>query len=780
MSRLSRYVFRQILGPTVAGLLVYGLVLVMNLLLEAAELLVRRSLPLSMVLQYMVLSLPRILVLVIPMAILLGILIGIGRLSAENEITAMRACGISDRRLLTPVILLGLLAGVVSATLFNVLVPRANYAQHLLNARIFLAADINREIQPRVFYERIPSMLIYADATSPEKGTLQRVLIYQRTPAGAEEFSMAGTASMSQRASEGSIHFQLDDVVSHSWTSVQPDLYQVSRSRSQTIDRPADLAMQEMIRSLATPPPRNLREQTLPELRSTLRELRGLPDGPSVRRQVSETLVEVHKKLALPVAPVVFSCLALPLALGRRRHSSRTWGFVVSLVVIIVSYALLTVGEQLADRGRVPAWIAMWMGNLLFALLAAALLVTRTRRALAPPLAALVARFRRRPERPSSTSSAATGEVFEAGRAERLFPSLLDRYLLRHLLALSAFVAASLTILFTLFNAINLVDDLARSGGRTGLLVQYLLYLQPQIFFSYVCPISLCIGTLVSFALLARTQELLAIRAGGVGLLRVAVPFVTAGAAMALLSFAAHDAILPHTNQDANLVRDQIRNRSPRSYRQPFRRWAFASGGPLVNFGDFNPGRGEFQDLAIFRFAPGGADVAERFFAAKASWDSGAWLLKDGWVRRFAAGVESYSPFTSMRVTSLDPPDYFTQDWKAPDQMNYRELRRHVLDLERRGYDTRELRVGLHRKVALPCVCIVMVLLGLPFALRVEHRGPMLALGVSIMLAFAYYATLHFFGKLGEVAFFPPLLAVWAPNLLFGGLGLYLTATARW
>jgi LPS export ABC transporter permease LptG/LPS export ABC transporter permease LptF len=789
MSRISRYVFKEILGPTLLGMMIYGIVLVMNLLLQAAELFIRRDLPLGLVAQYLALSLPRILVLVIPMAVLLGVLVGIGRLAADSEITALRSCGISDRRLLVPVAAVGVVASLVSWGLFNLAVPAANYAQHRLNARIFLSGDINREIQPRVFYERLPNMLIYADAASPSDGTLHRVLIFQKSPTGQEELSVARSASMRQEGSTGTIEFQLDDVVSHAWQSGAPELYQISRADSQLLDRPPDLLMQEMVRSLTAPPPRNLREQTVADLRRTLEELKAAPAGRGTRRMVNETLVELHKKFSLPATSLVFAVLALPLALGRRRNSGRTRGFVISLLVIILSYAMLTAGEQLADRGTVPPWAAMWAGNAVFLVVAAALLVSglrvdfpRRRRARRRSAAAEAA--------PAALAADAGGDAPAADDAQaaapleigapRRFLYTIDRYLLRHLLAMTLFVALSLLVLFTLFHAINLIDDMTSRERPFSLLLRFLLFVQPQTFFTYVAPISLCIGTLVTFALLARTHQLVAMRAGGLSLFRIAAPFVLASTLLAVLSFFAHDVLLPVTNQKANQVLDQIRKRSPRSYRQPERRWVFGSQGLLFNFSDFNPRTGEFQDLSVFRFRPGSFDIAERTFAQRATWQDDAWRLQDGWVRGFDESGERYQAFRTLEAPGLDPPSYFTQDWKAPDQMDYVELRNYVKDLERRGYDTRELRVGLYRKASIPAVCIVMVMMSLPFALRVEKKGPVFAIGVSILLVFVYYLVLQLFGKMGEIALLPPLLAAWAPNLMFGGLGIYATASARW
>ncbi|MGH9867731.1 MAG: LptF/LptG family permease [Candidatus Polarisedimenticolia bacterium] len=790
MSRISRYVFKEMLGPTLLGLLIYGVVLIMNLLLQAAEMFIRRDLPLPLVAQYLALALPRILVLVIPMAVLLGVLVGIGRLAADSEIVALRSCGISDRRLLVPVAAIGLSASLISWLLFNVATPRANYAQHQLNARIFLSGDINREIQARVFYERLPNMLIYADASSPDDGTLQRVLIYQKSPAGHEEITVAREASMKQEGATGTIQFQLEDVVSHAWQSGQPELYQISRSDRQIIDRPPDLVMQELVRSLSDPPPRNLREQTVPELLRTLAELRQAPPGRGVTRLTNETQVELHKKFALPATSAVFAILAMPLALGRRRDSGRTRGFVMSIIVIIVAYAMLTAGEQLAGRGSLHPAVAMWAGNVLLLGVGAILMVTglrvdfprrwgRRRRLGPPPATSKDAAAPEADDSPVESPGSSRPAPAEIGSPRRRFLYTVDRYLLRHLVGMTCIVGLSLVVLFTLFYAVNLIDEMARDSSMA-LLGRYLAYLQPQAVFSYVAPISICIGTLVTFALLARSHQLVALRAGGISLLRVATPFVLASIALAILSFFAHDVVLPISNQRANQVLDQIRKRSPRSYLRPERRWVFGSQGLLLNFSDFNPRTQEFQDLSLFKFQPGSFDIQERTFAKRAVWHEGAWSLMDGWVRGFEDGVEHYKAFSTLGASDLDPPAYFTQDWKAPDQMDYGELRRYVVDLERRGYDTRELRVGLYRKLSIPAVCIVMVLMSLPFAVRVERRGPVFAIGLSILLVFVYYMVLQLFGKMGETAMLPPLLAAWAPNLIFGGLGLYATMSARW
>jgi len=93
------------------------------------------------------------------------------------------------------------------------------------------------------------------------------------------------------------------------------------------------------------------------------------------------------------------------------------------------------------------------------------------------------------------------------------------------------------------------------------------------------------------------------------------------------------------------------------------------------------------------------------------------------------------------------------------------------------GLDVTRLRVQLHRKPAFPLVGIVMTLIGIPFAFVVGRRGALYGIGISIVIAMVYWACLAIFENLGNNALLPPLLAAWAPNLLFGGAGLYLMLT---
>src|SRR5213594_3038953 len=158
-----RYVFREVLSPTFLGLCVYVLVFVMNALFELAELAIKKDLSIRSVATILFFYLPRVLEMTIPMALLLGVLVGIGRLSTDSEVVALRASGVSYWRILYPVLTLGVAGLLISSYLILGVEPGANYKRRQVFAKTMYAADMRREIKPRVFFDDIPGMLLYAD-----------------------------------------------------------------------------------------------------------------------------------------------------------------------------------------------------------------------------------------------------------------------------------------------------------------------------------------------------------------------------------------------------------------------------------------------------------------------------------------------------------------------------------------------------------------------------------------------------------------------------------------
>jgi lipopolysaccharide export LptBFGC system permease protein LptF len=127
----------------------------------------------------------------------------------------------------------------------------------------------------------------------------------------------------------------------------------------------------------------------------------------------------------------------------------------------------------------------------------------------------------------------------------------------------------------------------------------------------------------------------------------------------------------------------------------------------------------------------------------------------------------------------MEPADYFMTEIPEPRRMNHRQLQTYINDLRQSGYDVREHEVELHRKTAFPFVTLVMTCIAIPFAVTTGRRGAMYGIGIGIALALLYWTMISVFAALGASGVMSPLLAAWAPNLLFGAAGLALLLTVR-
>ncbi|HEX3579638.1 MAG TPA: LptF/LptG family permease, partial [Thermoanaerobaculia bacterium] len=191
MKILTRYIFKEMLGPTALGFAFYTFIILMKNLFDFAGMIIKRSLPAATVGRLLYLSLPHIIVLTVPMSLLFGILIAIGRLSSDSEIIAMRALGISTRTIYRPVFLFSFLVFLLNLYLMNFVLPRGNAEFASLRSEIF-TSQIEKELRPRVFYDEYENLTIYVNDVDPK--TLQWKGVFVADSRSADE-TRTGTSS---------------------------------------------------------------------------------------------------------------------------------------------------------------------------------------------------------------------------------------------------------------------------------------------------------------------------------------------------------------------------------------------------------------------------------------------------------------------------------------------------------------------------------------------------------------------------------------------------------
>lgn len=787
---LPRYLVQEFVPPALLGLFVYTFILLMNLVFQVAELAIRRALPLGLVAQIISLAFPRVLVLTLPVAVLVGVMVGLSRLGADGELVGMRSLGVSDAPFYGAALAVGVVGWAASTVLLFWAVPGANYAQHQLTARSIALTDPAREIQPRVFYEKIPGTLLYAEEV-PARGPLGRLFLYRtaREPEPVEEVTLAQEARITYSGSGDDFALEADlrNGESHSFEPLRPEGYRVTRFGAQVVRLPPAEALAARLRLLSEPLPKGLREQTLPELWRTIREFDQL-SNPRARVALSrEARMELNKQFALPCASLVMAFLGVPLGFLSRR-GARAAGFAVSLGVILFYWILMTVGEDLLRTQVLSSpFLAAWAPNLFFAALGLLLSFPAVRLRLSIAATALTRGGRdmaRRLTLQDNGAAPAPGgqpeEPLPHRHTLRMVP-LLDWLVATTFARVLAFITVSAYMLYLLVEFKGQIDDLLKNRLPMSLMWSYLGFRSPALLIDYVLPIAAMVAALLVFTHLSRTGELTAMQAGGVSRRRAAVPIVWAAVGIGLISLLTSETVLPASNQRAEELRAEIRGRrSPRTWYRPERRWVFGEQGRLYSYRRATQHGRVLEGFTLLKIDRSDFRLTERWHAERAVWDGSGWKLERGWVRSFPpGGEERFEAFTLQRQEFGEDPAFLEQEWHAPEQMNFMELRRYVNDLRSGGYDVRELRVTLHERLVRPWICLVMVLVALPFALRVGRQSPMTALGISLALGLAFVAAREAGSKFGEVGMLSAVAAVWGPSLLFAGAGLWTLARVR-
>ncbi len=269
-------------------------------------------------------------------------------------------------------------------------------------------------------------------------------------------------------------------------------------------------------------------------------------------------------------------------------------------------------------------------------------------------------------------------------------------------------------------------------------------------------------AVLVTLGVMSKNNEIVAIKASGTSLYRLAVSLIVAGLVLAATMFVLDNTYLPYANQRQDALHNIIKGRPPQTYTQP-QRWIFGESSKIYNYDLFDPAQKLFGGLSVVEVDPATFQVRRRVFASRARWSDAqkTWMLEGGWVRDFSDGaIVNYTRFTGMALPELtEPPSYFNREVLAAFQLSWRELGAYIDGLHRAGFDVATLTVQWHKKVAYPLIAPVSMLLAIPFAFLVGTRGATggVALGVGM-------------GGVGQL---PPLLAGWSPDIVFFFLGLY-------
>jgi LPS export ABC transporter permease LptF/LPS export ABC transporter permease LptG len=790
---LTRYILGEILSHTFIGCALFTFILFMKELPHILEMVVRNSSTFSNVFEIFLFTLPNFFMVTIPMAVLVGVLLGLSRLAADSEVIAMRASGLGIGyfvRVAAIVAVAGTILGLVNSLY---LTPRANQA--ILEMEQELAtSQASYEIQPRVFDEDFHNYVLYVQDVRGGTGASnwRQVFMADVTDPANPKITTAASAFVVNDQSQ-ELLMRLNNGAEHEIVNGQAQQYNISSFAS--TDRPFVLSQQNDVH--------------LGRLDTAIYALPlGTLSGHFHDKDGRRYLIEMHKRFAYPAACLVLMLVAVPLGVtSRRGGKSSAWVFTILLVIFY--YVLSDIGIALGRQEKIPAFLAVWSANLLFAAVGIFLLwqmatggsilaaitgwISRppqtssegnTAKSLPAPLTWLYKRWRAWAERPQRTAS------------RGVMLRILDEYVVREFLGTFFTVLTGFVLMMLVFTVFELLGDIIRNRIAPSIVGAYLINLTPSMLYQ-IAPLAVLIAVLVTFGVLNRNSELIAMKATGISLYRLVVPIVSIAAILAVSLFLFDELYLPQANRKQEELRNLIKGKPPQTFLHPEHDWIFGQPRPgepgrIFYYQFFDSESNQFANLSVFEFDPSTFQLTRRIFAARATWNpgsgnadsgnadtgsgSGAWLFQNGWLRDMnGANSTGFSEFKNTTFVEIhEDPGYFKKESLQSQEMNFGQLDAYITDLSQSGFDTMRLRVELWHKLAYPLVCLVMATLAIPFALSMGRSGSLTGIAVAIGIALAYFTVDALFGGLGKVNYLPAALAAWSPDILFGLTGGYL------
>jgi LPS export ABC transporter permease LptG/LPS export ABC transporter permease LptF len=777
MRILSRYVFREILTSAVLGTFLTTFVIFLQQVApKLFEQLVRNAATPQTVFKLFCLALPTVLPLSVPFGVLVGILIGLGRLAGDREIIAMRAAGIPSYRVIPPVMLFAALATGICACAYLWLTPLSIRDTSRVIRRM-IASALTADVQPRVFDEQFPNTILYigdirtgpvvqwrnvflADLTPPEQRTqgLKQQAEGPRVTTAREALAIPDVPNKRLQLSlhNATTHEIAKDGVDY--TSFTPHVEQAldAVEKNETPERPfKEMPTTELWRYTRTQSPKT--EESV------------------------ESRIELQKRLALPFACVFLGMVGIPLGASSNKGGKSggyIWGIFLAFFCYWLSFIALT---GVAKQRTLQVEVALWLPNIAFGIAGLYFWFRLERpgdRDLVGSVGGWIKRAYRAVTKPLTAAPAASRSL----ASQLSVFSLVDSYILTGFTFYFIVILAALVLLTDVFTFFDLLGDIVKNHIPMSHVFEYLFFLNPYLIY-VLLPIAVLVAILVTFGILTKNNEVTAFKACGVSLWRLGMPVLMGSMLLTVGLFAFDYYWVPEANLKQERLRDEIKGRQTRSHENPEQKWIFGQGSRIYYYKYFDGAKKEMLGVYVFELEPNTYDLRGEIAAEKAQWqpDQHTWLFTNG-RSKMLDGINDrdYKTFQTATFPQLtERPEWFLAEVTQDKQMNYKQLRNYIRDLRQRGFDTIRLRVQYYKKFSVPVFALIMAILAIPFGFLVGNRGAMAGIGVSLGIAMAYWGIDRLSEQIGDVGQLDPIVAAWAPDVVFALLGTFFLLRMR-
>jgi LPS export ABC transporter permease LptF/LPS export ABC transporter permease LptG len=753
---LDRYVYREMLPIFVLAAGLFTFLHVMDRLQDFSNMAANGA-PLNLVLRLWGLLLLSFLSHTFPMGLLMAVVTTTGRLASDLEVVALKASGVSPLRLFRPFLVAAVFVTLMMVILTVWINPwgSAAFFRCLHELRRHTAVPL---LQERTF-TRIGELVVYTEKVDLSTSELQGVLVAdERDPKTIGIITAPRGRLIDDEGSPRTI-LRLIDGVAHESRPESPEWYRVTGFDvyETVLDVGAQIAEVEKDAG----PQKKLSTWDL------ILNTRAL-DSTRRAEKAEMFVTEVHKRLSLPLAPIVFAMVAFPLGI-RLSRGGRAVAAVGGIIVYLV--------HHLAQEGLIrvallrPWGGGRWVPIILFALVGTVLLYFTV--APAPPawrrggarllelLPARLSPFQRRP---------IVARPRQMRRLRRRQSSLVDRYLARQFLV---YFAYGLGITTAIFVVVDLVETLSRYEPPLYAILEHFVYRLPAALHQAL-PIVVLTATVFLFMELERHHELTALKAAGISLHRVSLPILVLAGAVSVGAFVFQETAAPILNAKGDEVdRVEIRKKAAPSS-EPQLQWYRRSDSEFARVDRLDRVKRLVNGVTLVEI-DANFKLLKRLDVGQAVWARDGLEFGRSVLREFGPGntirtvPQSGTPFRladSLEALGAIPV--------RPSAMTFMELRAYVRYLRERGQAVGNQVLHLHSKLSFPLMSLVLAILAISCTARWPRGGRLIGGAIAVVITIAYWVVNSGALSLGRVDLLPPIVAAWTANIVFGGIGVSL------
>ena len=752
--KISIYTIRAVLPYLGFAWLLLSVILFVQQASRYSDIFFNNTIPSSLIWQLTFALVPNVIAFTCPMAVLIGVIIGLSKMQGDSELVAIRAAGVGNLQITVPIILLGILLSFFAFFINLKGVPIA--AQIVRKIALQTAIyKLESPIEPGVFNTEIQGYTIYVKDGDLEKGTWRNIFIYQEDQKNKLVRLITSTSGRIDSSGEDS-ELVLEKASVNSFGlggSNQKLVSEKVNNLRLVIQTKRGELIEKLSKTEVTADEMGLRE--LAEFSKT-----------KIGKERTEAEILWQRRIILSITPLIFALLGTSLIL-RFNRGGRGWGIFLALACLIIYYLIALLGEQLARTNVISVFVSSLI-PIILAGIAVTWFFLSQRLFLTKSVGSIIklSSFKL----PFNFPNKSRRSIFSS-----LSTGILDFDIVSNLLHYFLLTLSFITAIYLIFTAFELWKFAGTINQGFVLLLKYLFYLIPFIYIQ-ISPSALMIATLATYIIKSRQNEVVTWTSAGQSIYRLLFPCFILMMLIGIMNWGVQETILPPANQIQDGLRAQLRNKGVMTLNTG-RNWV-ASENRIYSFElenniQNNSESQRVKNLSIYQLSEFDSRLVSVLRVEQAVWENERikFLGKSNetiWLNDIPQKesqtmnkelVENYNPFKQMK--------------RKPNHLTDVEIDELIKTSESES-ESRSFSVALEKRKTTPFLPLIITLFTVPFALSLSRKGKILTIAGAVAVWLLFMGITGTFEQFGLSGFLEPRIAVWSPIIIFGLIGAFL------